>query len=212
MEPKDWISVVALLVSLATAYYGFLRPPKIVREFGDVLLIRMPPEGTPIIMPELALYNSGARVGIVKKIRASIRSMSDNRLMELNWASNVVSEYKAPQSPNEPSGSFTRFDNFPHTIFVSKDEAVIKRLSLVASHAYELVPGDYELELRVATSRVLQSFVMRAGIRLRAQDASFFAANRQTFQGRNLRLNFDPELQVFLSVLAVPGATPGTNP
>lgn len=202
MRPTDWISLAALFISLATAYFSFFRGAKLQHELGDVLLIRLPSDNKPVLMPELALFNTGARVGVVTKITADIVSITDNRKTNLVWSANAVTEYKAPASPSDNSGTFTRFDSFPHVLFVSKAEAVIKRLVLNGENTYDLTAGDFDLTLTIrTTSKIDHVLTLRRTFRLRTQDIEFLRVNRTSVDRRNLRLNFNPDLNVYLSML-----------
>lgn len=204
MQAKDWIGLAALIISVTTAYFSFFRGAKLKYELGDVLLIRVNPDNKPILMPELALFNTGGRVGVITKITAEIVSITDNRKTPLTWASNLITEYKAPVAPGENSGTQTRFESFPHVVFVSKGEAVIKRLGLASDTQYDLTVGDFDLALTIRTDSKIDNILMaKRTFRLRSQDITFITSNKAGTERRNLRLNFNPDLNVYLSMLPI---------
>lgn len=202
---KDIISAVisglALVVSGTTAYLTLFRGPKLKCILGEVALIRFLPNGKLKCMPEVAMYNEGSGVAVIHKVDCSLKSLSESRQTEMDWISNLTTEYL----PEKETSIHTRFESFPATTFVSKSEAYVKRLEFQSQHAFPMPRGDYQIALRIlAKARMGDSDLVRV-IRVRDEDVAFLAHHfpkRNNEPVKNLRFNFNHALGCYLSTLS----------
>jgi hypothetical protein len=154
-------------------------------------------------MPELALCNEGGGVAVVLKISGKLRSKADGAETNLRWTSNLVTEFLGKHEAK----TFTRFESYPSTMFVSKSEAAIKRIEVESVHPFNLPAGDYDFELKILARSAMGPSETRRTIRIRPQDERFLEFHRPK-KGESkeiymhLQFDFDHELKCYVSRLA----------
>jgi hypothetical protein len=214
MDPKSWIALAALVVSLSALivscvqwYQNHLQAARLKHIFGPVILLRKLEEDKLNLMPEVAVFNEGARVGIVSMITGKLTSLADNRQTTLSWTLNVTTEFKAPASPTERGGPYTRFESFPHPFFISRVDAAMERISLVTDHPFDVTNGDYEVQVTFTSgSHKKKAVAITRVLRLKASDVTFLNENKVTPQkpvGQNLRFSFNPQIECYISSVPV---------
>lgn len=219
------LSVLTAIVSFGTAYLTLIRGAQLNVQIGDTLLLYQGYSQRLSVMPEIALYNAGVAVAAVTKISATVVSVRDKRDAKLVWTQCVTTEYKLlEQGGSRLEERFTRFDGYPSVLFVSKAEAISKRLCLVSMNPYPLAADDYWLEvaLRVEEpSRFLfparhRQVSIRRRISIGQGDQSFllhFTPKSEGQKTSNLVLRYDPDPKrpCFIGTLG-PVWTPPSEP
>jgi hypothetical protein len=211
---KEFIAVLALVVSVGTAYLTLIRAARLSAEVGDTLLLHYGSLQTIRIMPELALYNSGVAVAVVTKISAKLVSLSDSsRDSKLTWTQSMITEFKTVGTDALVSyENWTRFDGYPSVFFVSKAEAINKRLALDSAHPYPLPEGEYLLELNLRVTepalfllpRRTRVVSLRRKLLIRDSDEAFLVHHQpksEKERSQNLLFRYNADDERFVSRL-----------
>jgi hypothetical protein len=168
------LSVMALSVSLANAYFTFFRKARLKVRLGETLLLQVSENGRLRISPELALHNPGATLGVVHEISCELRKIADDSRERMVWEESLATVFR-----DENRRRDTRFESFPGVLFVPKGEALIKRLQLSTEHPYEISEGDYELSVAVRSDGTAEKETgITTRLRLMAVDVKFLKENQ----------------------------------
>ena len=200
------LSAAALLISCLTMYLTCLRAPRFRPFLGDLLLLHYTPDGHLQLIPELTIFNTGARPGAVVKITGKISHIGGDSEAMLHWSS--FEQLTPGARPGERNLPYTRFAAHPHTLVIARSEAASKRVGMICERQLRLLPGSYRLELRLHT----QSWgrgrtVIKRTVEISREEERWAYENRASETAstiQNLGLYYNPEKRCFTRFGAPP--------
>jgi len=180
------ISSIALLVSVATAYFSFFRKARLRPRFGETLMLQLAENDRLRVKPELMLYNPGSTLAIIHQLCWELRRLSDDSRQSLIWEENLTTIFAETDGGRKID---TRFESFPSALSIPGGVALSKRLQLATEHSIELLAGDYSLTVEVNSDGTRPRMVIsRTMLRLTNEDVAFLRANRLSANNTDRRI------------------------
>ncbi|ADV84621.1 hypothetical protein [Terriglobus saanensis] len=168
------LSASALAVSIGNLYYSVFRKGTLMIKFGEVLQLQMFDDSRIRITPEVAIYNPGSKTAVIKQMEFEVLRIADDRREPLIWTENVTTIFVEEDRRRD-----TRFESFPSTWFIPGEEAVSKRVAIETLHAFDILPGDYDVIVKVwsmGTSSYKRT--VETKLRITKEDAEFIVKNK----------------------------------
>ncbi|NRF72415.1 hypothetical protein HLB44_36240 [Aquincola sp. S2] len=186
------IAVLALVIAATNAYFTFFRKAPLQPRIGETILLQLAEEDRLRVKPEVTFHNPGASLAIVHRLEWELRDLADGSSQNMIWDENLTTTFVDEGGQRRTD---TRFESFPGTIYVSKGDAVIKRMQLSTARAIPLKATDYLLSLKILSDGTSSDAVsMNIKLRLTSEDISFLKENQlspENTRRRILRFNLD---------------------
>lgn len=119
-ELKDFVSLIALAISVISAYVTLFMRGALRGRLGPILLIQQYADSGHLwIKPALALINTGATTVVVYAISGTLTNTANDHNEALVWVENLTSVFV--ESPDEKTGVGYSFRKFSRKLFCDKD-------------------------------------------------------------------------------------------
>lgn len=180
------IAILALAVAVTNAYFTFFRKATLQPRFGETLLFQLAESGRLRLSPEVTIHNPGATLAVVHELGWELQSLTDDSRQRMIWEENQTTTFVEEGGTRKTD---TRFESFPGTLFISKGDALSKRMQISTEHSLPLKAGDYELSLTVSSDGTSNdSVVAKAKLRLTDGDITFLKQNQLGLNNTTRRL------------------------